>query len=101
MTNEEFYKMFEGMHAVEHNIMVGKGKEYTKGDDDKLKNFKEVGERLGLTPKQVWAVYFYKHLFSLEYYLKGGEISSGETIESRITDLRNYLALLVGLIREE
>ena len=101
MDNKEFYIMFENLVDEERKIMCDKGKEYTKGSKDKLKNFKEIAERISITPLQVWATYYLKHQFSLEHFLNGGEISSGESIRSRIIDLRNYLVLGLALIEEE
>ena len=101
MNNKEFYELFEKLHKEEMEIMLGKGKEYCQGSEDKLANFKTVAKNVGLTPIKTWAVYFEKHLSSLKHWINGGEISSEESIESRITDLRNYLALLVGLIKDK
>ena len=100
MHEDRFYELVEEMHAEEVQVMRGKGKEYTKGNKDKLANFKRIAEKLGVSADLVWAVYFMKHLDSQENYLAGGEISSGETIYSRVTDLRNYLILYVAILKE-
>lgn len=100
MTNNDFYIMLKKMVAEEETVMVSKGKEYTIGSDDKLKNFKDVAQRLGLHPMQVWSVYFHKHIASIDNYIKDGIEASNEGIEGRIMDARNYLALLAGLVSE-
>jgi hypothetical protein len=100
MTNKEFYKLFKQMVKDEEKIMIGKGREYTIGSDDKLANFKRVSERTGLSVLQVWGVYFLKHVDSICNYVKEGQVYSNEPIEGRITDARNYLALLRGIITE-
>jgi hypothetical protein len=81
-------------------LLSTKGHDYTGGDDDALANFKYVGLRTGLDPKQVWAVYFNKHIEAIFTYIKRGELKS-ESVESRIQDAINYLLLLNGLIKEE
>jgi len=100
MTTDQFYKMFEIMHQNELEVMIGKGKEYTIGSDDKLANFKDVARQSGLKPIQVWQVYFLKHIASICNYVKDGVEASDEPISGRILDARNYLALLQGLIDE-
>jgi hypothetical protein len=101
MTNKEFYELLEKMNVEEKETMVGKGKEYTMSSDDKLRNFKEVGKMLGISPIKVAAIYWLKHIFSIINYLKTGTVSSTEPIEGRIMDARNYLALIRGIIEEE
>jgi len=101
MTNDEFYQILKKMVLEEEDIMVKKGHEYCEGNDDKLHNFKDVAERTGLTPIQVWQVYFLKHISSITNYVKDGVEASNEPIEGRIMDARNYLALLRGLIEEQ
>jgi hypothetical protein len=76
------------------NLEVGKKrKAYTQGSEDILANFKRVSERLGLTPLQVFGVYFNKHVDSLNTYIQSPKMRQGETIESRFADLLNYLRL--------
>jgi len=101
MTNKEFYVLLDRMNEAEREIMVGKGKEYTIGSDDKLANFKSVAKQTDLSPIKVWSVYFLKHIASIQNYVKDGVEASNEPIEGRIMDARNYLALLAGLIQEK
>lgn len=101
MKNKEFYELLKLMVGEEEHTMISKGKEYTIGSDDKLKNFKMVAEASGLTVKQVWQVYFMKHIASIYNFIKDGVEASNEPIEGRIMDARNYLALLRGIITEE
>lgn len=70
MTNDTFYKLLKKMVEQEEKIMVTKGKEYTVGSDDKLQNFKDVAQASGLSPTQVWQVYFMKHVASIYNYIK-------------------------------
>jgi len=100
MTNNDFYLLFENMNKQEKECMLGKGEEYTMSSDDKLKNFKDVGKMLDIEPLKVAGIYWLKHVFSIINYIKTGKTSSVESIESRIMDARNYLALIQGLINE-
>ena len=65
-----------------------------------MANFKLVARNTGLTPLQVWSVYFHKHIDSIMTFVKKGELKS-ESIDSRIHDSINYLLLLNGLIKEQ
>ena len=99
MKVSDFKVFLTQMEAEEHEIMYTKGTEYTLGSDDKLANFKNVASTTGLTPLQVWSVYFQKHIASILNYVKDGKIYS-EPIRGRFQDARNYLALGIALIDE-
>jgi len=98
MNYKEFDKLYARMVAEEVIIGETKGREYTI-DNDRLDNFKRIGQELGLDPKMVLWVYLKKHLDSIAFYIKSGKALS-ESIDSRIKDARVYLALLRGLIEE-
>ena len=99
MKPSEFTDILIRMMREEQQCMQSKGADYA-GNNDRLNNFKEVGRMTGLSPIQVWAVYFLKHVEAIMTYVKTGSISS-EPIESRIMDARNYLALFRGLVEED
>jgi hypothetical protein len=100
MKSEDLYVLIQKDLLPEcFSIMKSKGLAYS-GIEDKLGNFKRIAKQLGLSPKQVWAVYFEKHHDALSSYLRG-EYSDSEPIRGRIQDLINYLFLLYGLIEEE
>jgi len=42
-----------------------------------------------------------KHQLSIETWAKTGILSSGETIISRLDDIRNYMDILESIIREK
>lgn len=79
-------------------IMNTKNPDYTIGSGDVLYNFRRVGELTGLTPTQVWSVYFMKHVFAISNYVKSG--SESENIEERIADAINYLLFLAKIVAE-
>lgn len=101
MKIEEFNILVQSMVEEEQITMSSKGKEYTQGQEDRLSNFKSTAKELGLTPMQIWAVYFKKHIESILSYAKSGESFSNEPIQSRIMDARVYLALGRALIEDD
>ena len=101
MTVKDFFDWAGKEFQKEMKLMRVKGEEYTVSDEDKLKNFKSIAERLDTTSSQVAMVYLLKHMDSIRnYVLKGVEVSD-ESISGRIHDARNYLLLLHAIILEE
>ena len=100
MKVEDFFAWSENEMDIEHKIMYSKGKEYTVSSDDKLKNFKSVGERLNLKPEEILLVYLLKHMDSIRNYVQTGTEACEESISGRIRDARNYLLLLHAMILE-
>lgn len=91
--------LYNELILMEDELMNTKGLEYSS-DEDTLANFKE-SEDIGVSPKQKLWIYLSKHLSSIKNYIKTNETHSNESIQSRIADARNYLALLYILIEEE
>jgi len=96
MTFEEFDKLIEENHRRRQTIMAPKGRDYTTGDGDRLSNFKQLAELLGISPMQVWATFFMKHITAILSYVREGKVES-EGIEGRFDDAANYLDLGDGL----
>lgn len=100
MKAEDYQKVRETLLASADKVSQNKRKEYTGNDKDVLKNFKRIANRLDITPLHVWSVYFNKHVDSVNTYIKDeGEVS--ESMESRFSDLLNYLFLGYALIKEK
>lgn len=76
-----------------------KGKVYTRGNTDKLSNFKRWAKELNLTPFQVLGIYMGKHIDAIYYYLKTGQ-EGPEGLVENLKDARNYIDLLYGLLSE-
>jgi hypothetical protein len=93
-----FNALLDKIVAEEKKIGESKAKEYTQGD--RLDNFKRLANELNLTPAQIWAVYFKKHVDSIMSYCRTGNVLS-EDIRGRILDARVYLSLLWGLVEEK
>ena len=68
------------------------------GEINRFSNFERIAEELGLHPIEVLWVYATKHKDSISTFIKEKKVHSNEDIIGRIHDLRNYLALLAGLI---
>lgn len=79
-----------------------KGEAYASNKDS-LSNFKRNAERLGMSPYQIWAVYFNKHVDSVNNAILQNPLTpvdKSEGLESRVTDLINYAMLLRCLLIE-
>ena len=99
MTRKKFHVFLKQFHKDQEKLLIAKGWDYTQGSDDRLLNFKEVASLTGMTPLQVWAVYWMKHVFAICTYVKFGKLSS-EGIKSRFIDEANYNVLGAALLNE-
>ena len=82
--------------------MEAKNPDYSGMDvsGDALGSFKQVAERVGMTPLRTWCAYFSKHALAVERFARTGQVSS-EKIAGRITDAINYLIFLRALAEEQ
>ena len=102
MTFEQRQSIIKKAFQRRTQIMRDKGREYSKGiKTDVNFNFKEIAKRLGLTKEQVLMVYMGKAMLSIEKWVLDGELSSGETLISRLDDLRNYADILESFLYEK
>lgn len=76
-----------------------KGADYTGGSPDRLNNFRQVAEDVGISMQQTWYVFFNKHLRALQTFVKNGKVES-ESIHGRILDLIVYLLLFEKMVLE-
>ena len=99
MTAKE-YEQFRD-HFLHDTLKLSDEKriEYTEGHQNSnvLWNFESIGNKLGLEPMQVLSVYLNKHLSSLQSYFKDGQEHSSESIEGRVSDIINYLLLMLAM----
>ena len=100
MKVKDFFKWADKEFEIEMELMRVKGKEYTVSDEDKLKNFKSIGDRLKCKPEFVAMVYLLKHMDSVRNFVMDGVEASDEPIEGRLRDIRNYCLLIGALIKE-
>jgi len=99
VNSKQFQDLLQAARKRQDKILESKGQDYTASNDDRLYNFKFIGQVLDLDPKLVWAVYFLKHVLALMNRAKGGKES--EPVEGRMDDVANYVVLLAGLLAEE
>ena len=100
MTNKQFNKFVKEFRRNQDELITLKGFDYTQGDSDRLHNFKFVAEHTGLTPVQVWSVYWLKHVLAILTFVKHGEVRS-ESIEGRFLDEANYNLLGLAILKEQ
>jgi len=98
MTIAEFEKFRAEFDAECARTLCQKGHDYA-GDEERFLNFIEDAKSLGLTPLQVWAVHWHKHVRAILTYVRTGQVSS-EGIRGRFVDERNYTDLGIGLIED-
>ena len=99
MENKKFEELADDFFKKMRNLIISKGKDYTQGDIDRLKNFKQIGNDLKLTPQHIWYVYTKKHWEAILSYVLGHLES--EPIESRCLDLAVYAFLLYALDQDK
>lgn len=100
MNITEYQELREELTNHRLGISNGKRKDYTKGNEDVLHNFKNAGEVLGVTPLVALAVHMEKQFSAVLNYIKTDGKSESEPIINRISDTLNYLELLWGLIND-
>jgi DNA adenine methylase len=103
-TKESFIELIEDEFTKILELTRSKGEEYSRSDDQ-LANFKRNAVDLGLTPEQVWSVYFNKHIDSIKSYVgqlsKTNNPAMSEPIESRVSDAILYLLLFKAMLNEK
>lgn len=101
MDAKTFERIVAAARKRQDKIIKEKGDDYTVGnaDTDRLYNFKFIAQVLGLTPVQVWAVYFLKHVLAICAFTKG--VQESEPITGRMDDVVNYIYLLDALKSDE
>ena len=103
MKSEEYKKFREQFIKKTFDLSDTKRIEYTEGnqDLDVHTNFSRIGSELNMNPVKVLAVYLIKHIKSLMTFFKLGQTFSNETLESRVSDIINYLILLLSYLHYE
>lgn len=64
MKPKDFEVFYDLMIKVEKEIFIDKGGEYS-GEEDRFRNFKELGKELGIDPKKILWIYLRKHMDSI------------------------------------
>lgn len=82
-----------------HAVLSNKGADYADSADA-LAGFRRIADDTGLSMRQVWGVFFGKHLSAVQAYVRHGKLES-EPLRSRIIDAINYLILLNAIHEED
>ena len=101
MTQEQFNEVYDTLYNHAMSIREAKQPEYTLESADVLNNFKESARRAGVTPLQVWSIFFDKQLSSIQAHIKNPDLKQAEPLSSRFADLYNYLLLGYCLFQEK
>lgn len=104
MTIEERQLEVEKIYSEAKQIMLSKGKSYAGTGQDSLANFKRNAERLGMSKYQIWAVYFNKHIDSINSAIAANPdnpVDFSESIRGRVIDVINYATILECLLLEQ
>ena len=80
-------------------VTTEKNADYSAGTDDAMCDYHSTANRVGITPVQVWAVLFFKHVHAVERFIKTGMLSS-ESIHGRFIDIANYGMLGDALVKD-
>lgn len=117
MNSKDFEQVIKDTQARTTDLLLRKGQEYAS-NNDRLSNFKENAKKLGLTPIQVWAVYAFKHMDSIETYIRRThqhailqdrtipeamadiDATLSEPIIGRFDDAINYMHLGIAILKE-
>jgi hypothetical protein len=86
--------------AEADGIQTAKRPGYTAGNADVLHNFKSVAARVGITPGQVWCVYFLKHVDAIVSIMAKPDLPVSEAPIGRFSDCINYAKLGYALHKE-
>lgn len=97
MNAKEFDKLREGVIKRCKELTTKKGKDYTQGNIDVLKNFKGGGETFGVDDYKILGVYLKKQIDAIYSFIKNGGQVESEPIGERIVDAINYLIFLKAL----
>ena len=99
MTTSEFNKVVEDQLERISNVLVKKAAEYNL-DDDRLSVFKHAAALSEETPEQALYGFMLKHIISVTDMINSKEVYSEALWNEKITDICNYLILLLGLLRD-
>lgn len=99
MTKEKQKEHFENFVNEMRGILIKKGNDYS--NDDKLSNFKQVAEIVGIKPAQVALTLMAIKLSRLGVLLNSEIEPSNESVSDSIIDLSNYSFLLDCIINEK
>jgi hypothetical protein len=99
MNTPDFNKVVEDQLTRIMNVLVKKAAEYNL-DADRMSAFKHAAALSEETPEQALFGFMLKHIVSITDMINSGKTYSEELWNEKITDICNYLILLLGLLRD-
>lgn len=100
MTHERFNEIVKEETARIEKILVKKQAEYNL-DEDRLSHFKRAAVLAQETPEKVLYGYMLKHIMSVSDMVASEKKYSKEVWVEKMTDIHNYLILLLGLLEDD
>jgi len=100
MRHAELLALASSLLDEARSTLDSKNRDYSRGEDDALSQFRQFAEAAGVDPKVVWSVFFNKHLSAIMRHVRDGKVES-EPIRSRLIDAIVYLVLYAGLTEQE
>jgi hypothetical protein len=105
MDRKEFDILRQELVEEVNKTLSAKGVEYQK-NENVLSNFETNAQDLGLSPFQIWSIYFTKHTKSIINAIKNkpenpSDPKLSEPLEGRIIDAIAYLTLLYAMINKK
>ena len=101
MTKEQYDNIRAHLNECAEGVMSLKQPEYTGENEDVLHNFKSTADLVGISPLEVWSVFFIKHVQSVTSHAKNPDLKESEPIKERYVDLLNYIHLGYALVKEQ
>lgn len=99
MTTEKFNKIVEDQLDRIKNMLIKKAGEYNL-EEDRLGFFKRAAGLAQITPEQALYGFLLKHIVSVSDMITSGKDYPKDLWLEKITDVENYLILLLGLLED-
>lgn len=100
MTHERFNEIVNEETERIKSILVKKQAEYNL-DDDRLSHFKHAAGAANWTPEQTLLGYMTKHWVSIVDMINSKQKFTRSRFVEKVTDIENYLILLLGLLEDD
>ena len=100
MTHERFNEIVNEEVERIKSVLIKKQQEYNL-DEDRLSHFKHAAGAVSWSPEEALLGYATKHWVSLVDMINSKNKFSRDVYVEKVTDLCNYLILLLGLVEDD